>query len=186
MGVLPMEPSLKDQVLRAVTEGDLARLAQFIEAEGPRAVRLDDDPQELTALHWAAAAGQLDMVRFLLSPAVGADPRAARDNNFTPLHAAAMQGHAQVCEILLDAGAGVDVQTSPQSYAPLHSAAFGGHMEAVRVLLAHGADRDLLNYRRERPADTAKRQGQGRVEQILRAVSDGRPDVPRTRAAVDY
>src|SRR4051812_13279001 len=113
------------------------------------------------------------MVEFLLSPAVGADPRAARNNNFTPLHGAAMKGHARVCEALLRAGAGVDVQTSPQGYAPLHSAAFGGHGEAVRVLLAHEADRDLLNYRGERPADTARRQGQIQVELVLRAAGDG-------------
>src|SRR4051812_15620285 len=113
------------------------------------------------------------MVEFLLSPAVGAAPRAARNNSFTPLHGAAMQGHAQVCEALLRAEAGVNVQTSPQGYAPLHSAAFGGHLEAVRVLLAHRADRDLRNYRGERPADTARRQGQLQVELFLRAAGEG-------------
>jgi ankyrin repeat protein len=47
-------------------------------------------------------------VRFLLASPVGADPRAARNNNFTPLHSAAMQGHAAVCEILIGAGAEVN------------------------------------------------------------------------------
>jgi uncharacterized protein len=65
-----------------------------------------------------------------------------------------------VCELLIGVGAEVNVQTDPQGYAPLHSAAFAGHIDALRVLLAHGADRGLVNYRSERPADTARRTGQ--------------------------
>src|SRR5262249_9579000 len=83
------------------------------------------------------------------------------------LHAAAMRGHAAICVVLLQAGAGVDIQTDPQGYAPLHSAAYAGHLAAIRVLLAHGADRNLRNYRGERTADTARRQGQpAAVEQL--------------------
>src|SRR5262245_24731567 len=144
-----MAGSSKDAILRAATSGDINALQQFVAEEGAAAVRLDDDPQELTTLHLAAAAGQMAAVTYLLSPTVGADARAARVNNFTPLHAAAMKGHATVCEELLRAGAGVNVQTDPQRYAPLHSAAFAGHLEAIRVLLAHGADRALVNYRGE-------------------------------------
>jgi uncharacterized protein len=155
-----MAGSSTDAVQRAVTAGDVDTLRRRVAAEGPAAVRLDGDPQELTALHLAAAAGQLAAVEYLLSPAVGAEPRAARINNFTPLHSAAMNGHAAVCETLLAAGAGVNVQSDPQGYAPLHSAAFAGHVEAIRVLLAHGADSGLVNYRGERPADTARRTGQ--------------------------
>jgi uncharacterized protein len=167
-----MASNLRGAVLQAATKGDLASLIRLVENEGPVAVRLEDEPQELAALHIAAAAGQLEAVNYLLSQAVGADPRAARINNFTPLHAAAMYGHAAVCETLLRAGAEVNVQTSPQGYAPLHSAAFAGHLEAIKVLLAHGANPGLLNYRGERPADTAQRQAQTETEQFLRAASE--------------
>jgi ankyrin repeat protein len=78
-----------------------------------------------------------------------------------------MQGHAVICEELLGAGAQVNVQTDPQGYAPRHSAAFAGHIEARRVLLAHGADCTLVNYRRERPADTARRTGQAEPVRVL-------------------
>jgi len=166
-GGTSLSASSKETVLRAATAGDVPALQRLVAAEGAAAVRLEDDLQELTALHLAAGAGQLAAVEFLQSPAVGANPRAARINNFTPLHSAAMMGQAAVCERLLRAGAGVNVQTDPQGYAPLHSAAFAGHLEALRVLLAHGADRGLLNYRGERPADTAKRQGQAVAAQLL-------------------
>jgi hypothetical protein len=156
-------------ILRAAMDGDVEALRRAVAEDGADAVRLDDDPMELTALHLAAAGGHGEAVDYLLSPPVGADPRAARNNNFTPLHSAAMFGHAAVCEALLRAGAGVDVQTDPQGYAPLHSAAFAGHLEAIRVLLAHGADRTLTNYRGERPADTARRQGQEEAAEMLEA-----------------
>lgn len=173
-----MEKALAEAVKIAATTGDVAALRQLVAVHGGAAVRQDGDPAELTTLHWAAASGSVEAVRFLLAPPVGADPRAARSNNFTPLHAAAMQGHAAVCEVLLSAGAGVNVQTSPQGYAPLHSAAFAGHIEAIRVLLAHGADHGLCNYRGERPADTARRTGQAEAVRELEggpATAPGRP-----------
>ena len=87
---------------------------------------MEDNPDELTTLHWAAASGALKSVDYLMSHAVQADPRAARGNNFTPLHGAAMNGHTAICQALLNAGAEINIQTEPQGYAPLHSAAFGG------------------------------------------------------------
>jgi ankyrin repeat protein len=157
----------KDAIISAAKVGDVAALARFVEDHKAAAVRLDDDPGELTTLHWAAASGSIDAVRFLLARPFEADPKAARNNNFTPLHSAAMQGHAAVCEILLAAGAGINVQTDPQGYAPLHSAAFAGHIEVIKVLLANGADRTLTNYRGERPIDTARRTGQGEATRLL-------------------
>src|SRR5690349_11580018 len=127
-----MADGLVEAVRNAATAGDVEALRQLIAAHGGSAVRLDGDPAELTALHWAAASGSAAAVFLLLAPPVGADPRAARNNNFTPLHAAAMRGHAAVCEVLLGAGAEVNVQADPQGYAPLHSAAFAGHVEAIR------------------------------------------------------
>jgi cytohesin len=158
---------LAEAVRSAATAGDVAALRHLVATHGGTAVRLDTDPDELTTLHWAAASGNVETVRYLLAPPVGADPRAARNNNFTPLHSAAMQGHAAVCLVLLNAGAQVNVQADPQGYAPLHSAAFAGHVEAIRVLLVHGADRGLFNYRGERPADTARRTGQAEAVRVL-------------------
>ena len=152
--------SIAEAVRSAALAGDVAALEVLVDTHGGAAIRLDDDPAELTTLHLAAASGSVEAVRLLLAPPVEADPRAARNNDFTPLHAASMQGHAAVCQVLISAGAGVNVQTDPQRYAPLHSAAFAGHVEVIRVLLAHGADRGLMNYRNERPADTARRTGQ--------------------------
>ncbi len=162
-----MTNELVDAVKTAAASGDVTALRGLVATHGGPAIRLDNNPEELTALHWAAASGNVEAVRFLLGVPVEADPRAARMNNFTPLHSAAMQGHADVCEVLLNAGAEVNVQTNPQGYASLHSAAFAGHLEAIKVLLNHGADRELVNYRKERPADTARRTGQTEAVRVL-------------------
>jgi cytohesin len=164
-----MADELAAAVKKAATAGDVAALRQLVATHGGPAVRLDGNPAELTALHWAAASGCVEAVRLLLAPPVEADPRAARMNHFTPLHSAAMQGYAAACEMLIGAGAQVNVQTDPQGYAPLHSAAFAGHVAAIWVLLAHGADRALVNYRGERPADTARRTGQMEAAGVLEA-----------------
>ena len=162
-----MADRIAGAVQTAAKAGDIATLTRLVADHGGPAVRLDGDPGELTALHWAAASGVVEAVNYLLAPPVLADPRAVRNNDFTSLHSAAMLGHAAVCEALLKAGADVNAQTRPQGYAPLHSAAFAGHVEAIRVLLAYGADRGLLNYRGECPADTARRTGQAEAVQVL-------------------
>ncbi len=162
-----MASDSKAAILQAARSGDLDALRQLTAAEGVDAVRMDDDPDELTTLHVAAGAGHLAIVEYLLSPAVKADPRASGTNNFTPLHSAAMNGHAAVCEALLRAGAEVDIQTDTQQTAPLHNAAFGGHLETIQVLLAHGADRTLVNSRGERPVNTARRQGRAEAVALL-------------------
>lgn len=162
-----MENDLKKMIIEASKTGDVDTLQQIVEENGEKSILLDGNPNEATALHYASAGGALHAVEFLLSSPIGADPRAARNNNFTPLHAAAMFGHSKICTVLIDAGALVNVQTDPQAYSPLHSASFGGHLDTIQVLLARGANPNLINYRGERPVDTAKRQGQIDAQLLL-------------------
>lgn len=158
-----------EQVMNAAQWGDVEGMRALLGEHGSRAVRADQDPEALTTLHWACATGSEEMVGFLLSDAVGADAGALRDNNFSPLHAAAMNGHAEICRMLLEAGANPDVQTDPQGYCPLHSAAWAGHLTAIRVLLEHRARKDLLNYHGETPAQTAARQQQSAAAREIEA-----------------
>ena len=156
---------------RALAERDLARVKHLEATHGSEFIRQDGDPRQLTSLHIAAAGGSAELVLYLLGSEIGADARVARNNAFTPLHAAAMNGHAEICEILIRHGANVDTQTIPQRYAPLHSAAFAGHLAALRVLLDHGADVGLRNHRDETPAMTATRTGQLAACDLLNARS---------------
>jgi len=56
-----------------------------------------------------------------------------------PLVAALAGEHYRVAEVLLGAGAAVDVRGF-QKRTPLHSAMYSGHVEAVEFLLKHNAD----------------------------------------------
>ena len=155
--VVVLDVSPADEAREAARSGDLAALMRLLDSHGAAAVRADYSPDDLTSLHWAAAAGCRDVVEFLLSDDVHADPRATRCNNFTPLHSAAMEGHSSICKLLLDAGADPNVQTDPQGYTPMHSASWGGHVDTVQMLLAHGANEELRNYRDETAIETARR-----------------------------
>ena len=121
---------ITEKVIQSAVVGDLAVLRGIAKQHGVTAVKAEGAPDELTAIHVAAAAGREDIVRFSLSGEIGADPRTARDNNFAPLHAAAMQDNARICQLLLDNGADPNAQTDPLDYSPLHSAAWRGHVGA--------------------------------------------------------
>jgi hypothetical protein len=84
---------------------------------------------------WQAAyRGDAERVRELL--AEGTDPIAP---GHCPLSLAAMNGHVEVCQILLEEGLEVE-GTGDDGLTPLMDAAAGGHVEVVRLLLKHGAD----------------------------------------------
>merc|ERR1712137_703951 len=123
---------------------------------------------EVTSCITACAQGHLDLVKQLISNK--ADPSSKRGNDFTCLHAAAMNGKNEVLEYLLSRPeiTTVNVSTTPQKYAPLHSASFGGHKECCKLLLTHQASLTMKNYRDETPEQTAARQNQSHIVQLLR------------------
>jgi uncharacterized protein len=164
-----IESELRCAVLEAAERGDLQLLRTLAAAYGTAVVSLEQNSEELTTLHHAAAAGRLEVVLYLLSPAIRANARAAHANRWTALHAAAMHGHTDICRALLDAGADIDAHTEPQMYVPLHSAAFAGHLATIGLLLERGANRGLQNYRGETPAETAHRTGQHEAGALIEA-----------------
>lgn len=72
------------------------------------------------------------MVRLLLDR--GLDEQHRDNSGWTPLHYAAFEGHQEVCEALLEAGARVD-ETDNEGKGALTLAAQGGHTALVSTLL---------------------------------------------------
>ena len=92
----------------------------------------------MTALHWAAMSGDLELTQMLMF--AGANVRATtRLGTYTPLFLASQQGHAAVIEALVKAGSDIKSGT-PNGTSPLMVAAAAGKVDAVRVLVDAGAD----------------------------------------------
>eukprot|EP00927_Polykrikos_kofoidii_P061209 TRINITY_DN56075_c0_g1_i1.p1 TRINITY_DN56075_c0_g1~~TRINITY_DN56075_c0_g1_i1.p1 ORF type:complete len:870 (-),score=146.02 TRINITY_DN56075_c0_g1_i1:314-2890(-) len=92
-------------------------------------------PGRDTLLHCAAHEGLVELARYLLTHNLTAVLDARNANNETPLHVAAQEGHLDVCEELLQAGALVKVKNGKKS-TPQDLAEQGGHSEIVRCLSA--------------------------------------------------
>ncbi len=92
----------------------------------------------MTALHWAAMNGDVELAQMLIF--AGANVRATtRLGAYTPLYLASQQGHGEVI-----AGAGQGRRRRQGRHAngttPLMVAAASGEVEAVRALIDGGAD----------------------------------------------
>lgn len=110
----------------------------------------DGDPDySPTSLHIAARYGLCDYAQFLVETK-GADVHACDASGRTPLWYAASSGHAGIIRLLVDAGAGPDVDDSMFGLKPLHKAASQNHAKAVTALLAAGVD-PLTEKTRENP-----------------------------------
>ena len=98
----------------------------------------------MTALHWAAEGGGVEMAEMLIY--AGADLEAVtRVGHYTPLHLASRTGMAPVVETLLKAGANPGVTTTTGGATALHLAAASGGADAVSLLLEGGADVNALD-----------------------------------------
>ena len=92
----------------------------------------------MTALHWASAQGDADLVGVLLY--AGANVRATtRLGGYTPLHLASQAGSSAAIKALAAAGANVSAPTTTGA-TPLMLAAGAGQLDAVNALLDLKAD----------------------------------------------
>ena len=86
----------------------------------------------------AAMKNDTDAVRSLIKQA--ADVNAAQGDGMTALHWAALNGNAELAQLLLVAGANVKATTRIGAYTPLFMAAKNGSSSVVAALLKAGAD----------------------------------------------
>ena len=85
----------------------------------------------------------------------------------TPLHQAAIEGHAAVAELLLERGAKPD-SADHKGYTSLHYAAQNSHEETAALLLKWGAEKDLKTHEQETPLHLATFRGtEGTVNMLV-------------------
>ncbi|XP_034056161.1 histone-lysine N-methyltransferase EHMT1a isoform X1 [Gymnodraco acuticeps] len=116
---------------------------------------LDDDnlkPKKVKyptrQLYISAKQGELQKVIQLLVD--GKDPNFLMEgpNRVTPLHAAAAEGHQEICHMLVQAGANLDMCDEEQR-TPLMAACENNHVDTVKYLLRAGAavsHKDIMGF----------------------------------------
>lgn len=101
----------------------------------------------------AASGGRRKRVLKLL--AAGMDINLAGTYGMTALTVAALSNHPRVVEILVAAGANLNVQGYLLGDTPLHNAASSGFLEVTQILIAAGALLDVPNKRGETACQVA-------------------------------
>lgn len=148
-----MTSELAEKIEKSIDQGDASSLQKL----------LDDAPGDLvgtlgrTPLHYAAEKGREKLVELLISREVDLNAREFQDA--TPLQLAASNAHAEVCKLLLDAGAKTDLPNTFGSL-PIHSAALGERDQEIRTdivqrLIAAGSRLDHLNNSAQSPLQIA-------------------------------
>lgn len=113
----------------------------------------------------AAFQGNVEKMEELI---LGGGDIAVTDNmGSTLLHFATSAGNHDMVELLLEKGAGVDINERNYLGAPLHKAAENGHEAVVKILLQRGADINVKDYFQDTPLHVAAENGQEAVVKIL-------------------
>ena len=179
---IPMES--KQEFLKAVTEGDEARVRELLKSN--RALAGVTDEKGVSALLQAVYNGREKVAEILIASGLklnifeasaAGQTRRARSllkanrklanafspDGFTPLGLASFFGHLDTVELLLSSGALINVPSKNFLKAvPLRSASVSGHFEIARLLIDRGADVNALGEGDYTPLHEVA--GGGRIE----------------------
>ena len=133
----PADAPVADAAMRNDSEGVYSLLEQ---GEDVNAAQGDG----MTALHWAAENGDIEIVEVLLSAGASLNST-TRLGSYTPLHLASKMGRDTVIRALLGAGQDPNVPALSGMTA-LHYAAASGSVGAIDVLVDRGAELDSKEY----------------------------------------
>ena len=134
--------------LHKAAESASVDLVEFLLAQ-PGALPLLEarDITGRTPLIAAAEKGRDETVQVLLTK-YGVSPDQRSEENLTPLFLACQNGHFATAQMLVEAGADVNVQDKGDTQAvPLHLAASNSHLSLVNLLLERGANVDAAEAR---------------------------------------
>jgi ankyrin repeat protein len=139
LALLLLRPSAVESPIADAAMNEDFDSVQFLIQEGEEVNAAQGDG--MTALHWAAENGDVEMLEMLMS--AGANPEAVtRLGRYTPLHLASKLGREASVVSLLRLGSAVNPRTTTGAVTPLHFAAASGSELAVKALLDHGANVD--------------------------------------------
>ena len=129
---------------------------------------------DLPLFHFVARSGDLELYRFL-ADTYGNPINEDGPEGYTPLHAAALNGHLQVCLFILDRVQNKNPAVR-SGLTPLHLAANRGHEEVFKAIANEIEDKNPADNEGETPLHGAARMGHlGICQFILDRVADKNP-----------
>lgn len=155
-------PKTRD-IYSAARYGDLP-MARALLKENP-GLAFSTDLNGRTALHLAAANGQLTVAELLLAYNANVNARSA--SHTTPLHEAAGAGHKEVAELLLTHSADINARDN-RGGTPLHWAVLTNRRLVVEMLLARHAAVNAKTSLGYTPLHMAAVAGNMRLVELLR------------------
>ena len=130
-----------EDFLKAVQKGQVKNVEKFL-SDGADA-NMEDKERGLSALMVACIEGHYEIAQALLSN--GANVNAKSSDNLTPLMLALSNKHSnkmKIAEILLSAGAEVNVHDNVDGWTSLMLASVEGDTTIIQMLIANGANVD--------------------------------------------
>ncbi|KZV51792.1 hypothetical protein F511_11480 [Dorcoceras hygrometricum] len=125
--------SHENGLFSAVKNGELQAVEAMADAN-PSLLTLKTAHQNLSAMHVAAANGQIEVLSMLLDRTE--DPDIFNRHKQTPLMLAAMFGKISCVERLIQAGANILLFDTVKGRTCLHYAAYYGHSDCLKSILA--------------------------------------------------
>ncbi|PON46106.1 N-terminal acetyltransferase A, auxiliary subunit [Parasponia andersonii] len=151
--------------------GDIELLRHLIS----KGVDVNSQSDAGTPLIWAAGHGQEEALKVLLER--HANPNAETDDDITPLLSAVAAGSLPCLELLIQAGAKVNV--SAGGATPLHIAADHGSVEIIKCLLKAGADPNVTDEDGTKPILVAAARGNREAVEILFPLTSKVESIPK-------
>ncbi len=153
----------KSPIHVAAAKGELDNVKELL-AQRPEDVKAQDEKNQYTPLHWAAANGHVEVMQYLIEH--GADISARDKNGTTPIHLAAENDQIEALKFLLDHGADVGARNDWQ-WTPLHYCAFHDAQDTARMLIAAGAEVDAVGPKNWTPLINCARSGSIAAADVL-------------------
>ena len=158
----------------AAMRGNVVAARQLLETKTNDLNIESKDRTKMTALHSAASNGSFDVCQVLLDH--GAELRALDEEDMTPLHFAAMEGHLGIVLLFFRIGeerggwselAKMIMDQDRDEQTALHLAVENGHIDIVRACLDRGANVNFVKANLITPLHLACTSGQLEIVQIL-------------------
>ena len=134
-------------------KGDLATVKEIIDA-GAKIDKKDIAGQ--TPLMYAAEAGGIEMVKYLVEHGADVNAESGNKGRGTPLIYAAAGNQIEVVMYLLENNADINGVTKSQNETALIWAVASGATGVVKVLVEKGADQGIINKNGNTVTDIAK------------------------------